>query len=194
MTRKPYSNTLTTRSDICSFLCLLPILMNLAFFAVYEPGLCRRGARSAPLQVTHSTLKPDKWQLESPPAKERNQGGFHSPQRWDFTKPAKLPKSYRHSALKAVHRKGTSLQHQVSDESWNKHLPKAMLLPISWSKQLQDTVAFTDSQPAADSSECSGLTSAAKDEGSRCQVMEEQARGHRKDKAVSWCEVRQQII
>lgn len=133
MTRKPYSNTLTTRCDTCSFLCLLPILTNLAFFAVYEPGLCRRVATSVPLQVTHNTLSPDKWQFESPPAKKRNQGGFHFPQRWDFTKPAKLPKSHIHSALKAVHRKGTSLQHQVSDESWNKHLPKAMLLPISWS-------------------------------------------------------------
>lgn len=49
--------------------------------------------------------------------------------RGDTIKPAKLPKS--HSALKVAHRKGRRLQHQVSDESWNKHLPKAMLLPIS---------------------------------------------------------------
>lgn len=52
-------------------------------------------------------------------------------------------------------------------------------------QQLQHTGAFTDSQPSTDPSECSGLTSAAKHEGSRCQVIEEEAKEHRKDKAVS---------
>lgn len=69
-----------------------------------------------------------------------------------------------------------------------------MLLQSADPQQLQHTVALTDSQAATDSSECSGFISAAQDEGSRCQVMEEEARGHRKDKAVSWCEVRQWII
>lgn len=153
------------------------------FFAAYVSDLCRRGVTSAPLQGTHSTLNPDNWQFESPPTKDRNQGGFYFPQRWDFTKPAKLPKSHIRSALTAAHRKGTSLQHQVSDESWNKHLPKARLLPISWS-----TATAAQWHSFTDSGECSGLNSAAKDEGSRCQVMEEEARGHRKDKAVSRCE------
>lgn len=67
---------------------------------------------------------PDKWQFESLTTKDRNQDGFNFLHRWDFTKPAKLPKSNIHFTLKAVHRKGTSLQCQVSDEPWNKHLPK----------------------------------------------------------------------
>lgn len=71
-----------------------------------------------------SLCTPDKWQFESLPTEDRNQGGFHFLHRWDFTKPAKFSKSNIHFTLKAVHRKGTSLQCQVSDESWNKHLPK----------------------------------------------------------------------
>lgn len=74
--------------------------------------------------TTPSLCTPDKWQFESLPTKVRSQGGFHFQHRWDFTKPAKFPKSNMHFTLKAVWRKGASLQCQASDEWWNKHLPK----------------------------------------------------------------------
>lgn len=141
--------------------------------------------------TTPSLCTPDKWQFESLPTKDRNQGGFHFLHRWDFTKPAKFSKSNIHFTLKAVHRKGTSLQCQVSDESWNKHLPKGNTPANQLIHSNCSTVAFTVPQPTTEPSECSGLTFAAQDEGSRCQVMEERGGAQKGQSRASWCEVKQ---